>query len=340
MRKLHRGFTLMEVLLSLALAAVVAGLIGGLVQMYLINQDRGQDNVKQAQLARSILNMIAEDIRTTVRFQQFDTSGMQSLLGGGGSAGGGGAGSNAGGGGAPASSAPSAPSSSDMSASSTELAPLPPGIYGTETSIEIDVSRLPRPDEYFPLLADVSTGAMGDMPSDIRTVSYYVQSPGTTGVQDPLAPLLLQASQDSSGASIANGGLVRRSLDRAVTQYAYEIGTSDQLLRTGQLIAPEVVAISFEYFDGTTWQVQWDSSQQSLPMVVKISIALQRESFARSNPYTQGGSIASLTSDLLQEYGIDVFSVNTIIPGAQLLVAPTGATGSGSTDNGMGAMGL
>jgi hypothetical protein len=51
-------------------------------------------------------------------------------------------------------------------------------------------------------------------------------------------------------------------------------------------------------------------------------------------------AMSALTSDMLQEFGIDLYSVNTIIPGAQLLAAPQGMSSSGSSDNGMGAMGL
>ncbi|MEI7462653.1 MAG: prepilin-type N-terminal cleavage/methylation domain-containing protein, partial [Pirellula sp.] len=87
----RRAFTLLELILSLALAAVVAGLMGSLVQIFLVNQERGQDSVRQAQLARAVLNMIAEDIRTTVRYQPFDVSGLQQLLSSGSGGGGGGA---------------------------------------------------------------------------------------------------------------------------------------------------------------------------------------------------------------------------------------------------------
>ena len=58
MRIRRQAFTLLELILSLALTVAVVALIGGLVQMFLINQERGQDNVRQAQLARAILNMI------------------------------------------------------------------------------------------------------------------------------------------------------------------------------------------------------------------------------------------------------------------------------------------
>ena len=365
-QRARRGFTLLELILSLALTAVITGIIGTLIQNYLTNQETGRDSIRQAQMARAILNMIAEDVRTTVRYQAFDTSGLQQLLssdsgsgasggGGGGGASGGGAslsgGSSSGGatGGSTTSGATSgaasggATSSGGDSSSSTEsttVAPLPPGIYGSNTSIEIDVSRLPRPDEYYPKQGNTSTGTLGDMPSDVKTVGYYVQSPRTDGVQDSLGQLSQEAALNSGVTAPPNGGLVRRSVDRAVTQYAYEIGQSDQLTRTGELIASEVLAIEFQYFDGATWQTQWDGSTQGLPQVVKITIAMQRESKAKSNPLDPGFAISSISTSMMQEYGLEVFSTNTIIPGAQLLVAPQGTAASGSEDSGMSSVGL
>ena len=359
------AFTLLELILSLALTAVVAGLMGSLIQLYLVNQETGRDSVRQAQMARAILNMIAEDVRTTVRYQKFDTSGLVQLLStdtgssgggasGGGAPSGGASGGGASGGGAPSGGASSGGASSGgasgggasgggASGASTSTAPvaLPPGIYGSSTSIEIDVSRLPRPDEYYPKMGNTSTGTLGDMPSDVKTVGYYVQSPRSDGVQDSLGQLSQEAaSLTSAPVASPNGGLVRRSVDRAVTQYAYEIAQSSQLLRTGELIAPEVLALEFQYFDGATWQTQWDGSQQGLPHVVKITIAMQRDSLSKSKPLDPGIAISSITTSMRQEYGIEVYSTNTIIPGAQLLVAPEGTTASGSTNNGMSSVGL
>ena len=358
------GFTLLELILSLALTAVIAGIIGSLIQLYLTNQETGRDSVRQAQMARAILNMIAEDVRTTVRYQAFDTSGLQELLssdsgsgasGGGGGSGGGApssGGSSSGGGatggastggttsGAASGSASSSAGAESASTETTATATLPPGIYGSNTSIEIDVSRLPRPDEYYPKQGDTSTGAMGDMPSDVKTVAYYVQSPRSDGVQDSLGQLSQEAVVNSGVAATPNGGLVRRSVDRAVTQYAYEIGQSSQLMRTGELIASEVLAIEFQYFDGATWQTQWDGSTQGLPHVVKITIAMQRDGKAKTNPLDPGFAISSISTSMTQEYGLEVYSTNTIIPGAQLLVAPQGTTASGSADSGMSSVGL
>lgn len=347
MQRPHRsGFTLLELILSLMLTAVVAGLVGSLVQLYLINQNTGREQVKQAQLARAILNMISEDIRTTVRYQPFDASGLSEILSGGqgaGAQGGGGANTapmgaaptgQSGGGAAPSPFGTAAPTSGSPtgSAGATTVAALPPGIYGSESSIEIDISKLPRPDEYYATEGDLSTGTLGDMPSDIKTVNYYVQAPRPDGVQDPLGGLtVLGAGVETTSAG--PGGLVRRSLDRAITQYAYEQASTDSLLRTGELVATEVVSIEFQYFDGTMWQLQWDSSVQGLPKVIKITIALQRESKARTNPMEPGTLMSSITPETMREFGIDVYSVNAIIPGAHLLSAPQ-ASGSGTSSMG------
>ena len=345
------GFTLVEVLLSLALTAVVAGIIGGLVQVYLTNQNIGRDRVKQTQLARALLNMIADDIRTVVRNQSFDTAGLSELLSGGQQSGGGAAtgasGTAAGASGAATGAMPAAGgsasagtganSSTSSEASTPTVAALPPGIYGTSTSIEIDISRLPRPDEYVPMEQDVVNGTVADMPSDIKTVAYFVQSKRTDGVRDPLATEV-DIRAKSISADGAAGGLVRRSLDRAITLFAYEQGTTDSLQRTGELLAPEVVAIEFEYFDGQLWQSEWDSSVQGLPLVVRITLAMQLESKRQIDPVDPGQSISSLTSGSLAESGIEIYTTTTLIPGSMLLAKPQADAAAG--DSGMGSLGL
>ncbi|MFN6400795.1 MAG: hypothetical protein ACK449_12955 [Planctomycetota bacterium] len=384
-RNLPEGFTLLELLLALGLTAVVSILIGGLVQLFLVNETRGRDTVRQAQMARAILNMIAEDIRTTVRYYPYDTSGLDQMLGSamnnatggalgaltgaaGGGAAGGGAASGGAAGGAGSAGNPSAGGSAGgagatggglsgsaigsmagggaggqmtagASATGSPTA-IPPGIFGAASSIEIDVSRLPRPDEYVIQLGNINTGSLGDMPSDIKTVGYYVQAPRSDGVQDPLASLTSQIATATSSSSGLSGGLVRRSLDRAVTQYAYEVGNSDQLMRTGEIIAPEVLGIDFAYFGPEGWRTDWDSSTLGLPSVVKVTIAMQRESSARTNPMAPGISLSMLNASMMQEYGIELYSMNILIPGAALLPGPASSTTGGTSSNGMSSLGL
>ncbi len=70
--------------------------------------------------------------------------------------------------------------------------------------------------------------------------------------------------------------MVRRELDRAVSQYANEQGRMEQLNQQGELIAPEVVGLQFRYFDGSQWLEFWDSQQiQGLPLAVEVTVAIQ-----------------------------------------------------------------
>ncbi|MCA9269353.1 MAG: hypothetical protein KDA41_12820, partial [Planctomycetales bacterium] len=95
----------------------------------------------------------------------------------------------------------------------------------------------------------------------VKTVAYYlVPAGGRSG-----------DSFDAAGA----GGLVRRSLDRAATQWAVDNGDTSRLEGAAQLLAPEVVAIEFRYWDGAQWQTEWDTQANGgLPLAVEVAIAI------------------------------------------------------------------
>ena len=68
-RKLHRpAFTLLEVLLAMALTALVLVVIAMALDLHLRAVDAGRVEVEQAQLARAILHRMADDIRGAVPY--------------------------------------------------------------------------------------------------------------------------------------------------------------------------------------------------------------------------------------------------------------------------------
>lgn len=336
------AFTLIELMLSLALIVVATALVGSLMQMFSRNFATRGDDIRREQLARALLSQVADDIRSVVLPQEYDSSVLEQLLG----ASGGASPSNA----ATATSATSSlassagsSSTSDSSSttasagggdlSTTVTTSLPPGIYGDQYSLIVDVSRIPRPDEYIMQTASVSDHFIADVPGDMKTVTYFVQSPTNLGVDDTLA----QFGTTNSSANGQASGLVRRQLDRAVTAYAEEMGNTQRLQRTGDLLAPEVISLEFAYFDGVDWLTEWDSSTQSLPWLVEITLAMQTATASESTPFTPGISIKQLPYADRKAYGIEVYQLVVAIPGAQLHTVDTASADQAA---GMESMGL
>jgi len=138
-----------------------------------------------------------------------------------------------------------------------------PGLFGNANELLIDVSRVPRLDQF-------NTSTKGNNNAivlcDMRTVAYYV-------VQDDVF-LALGANYDWS----TSRGLVRREMDRAAAIFASQHGKISDTDNNLQPFAPEVEAIVFRYFDGSQWLKEWDSvAQNGLPPAVEINLAITRQ---------------------------------------------------------------
>lgn len=264
-----RGFTLLEVLLTLSMSVVLMILIGGAIQFYARDMNVRDMDVRQVQLAAALLQMIEDDLRATLHTEPIDTSGLELLLTS--------VGGQAGAGGGEDLSAAGIDSDLDDLMLDEALQPdllsgaavlETPGLIGNQFQIQLDLSRLPRLEEYIAFL-DETVSDIDDVPSDLKTVTYYVQGADTiAGVQDTLSTL------EDEGAE-SGGGLVRRSLDRASTVYATTGGNLSLLTQTGELLAPEVVGIEFAYWDGYQWQIEWSSDEMGeLPLAVQVQISM------------------------------------------------------------------
>jgi len=261
------GFTLIEVVLALALASLVLYTVTLTVSLHLRVVDAGRTDVEEAVFARALLKQIADDLRGAVRYDpsavdnaafdsgvsSTDTDNEQS------------------------GDFPEQPrleddfgveedteegteSTQDFSQSTAPASV--PGISGNDLQIQIDVARLPRPDQSQNASGDDDETAVADLLSDVKTVAYYVVTPGTV----------------TAGAGLeTRSGLIRRELDRAVTSYAADSGGLLGVELSLEPIAPEVKAIGFRYFDGLEWVDSWDTEDQGgLPPAVAVSIAIGR----------------------------------------------------------------
>jgi len=274
----RRGLTLLELILALSLSILVVYAIGMAIHLNLRVLEARRSGIEKAQLARAILQLVANDLRSAVQYETLDFSSVNDLAGAeamealgdaedlleGGSL--------------------EEISEEDLSEEEEPLtstggevvSSTTPGLIGYQYELHVDVSRLPRPDQYDAALTSSSlsssTGFVAtDIPSDVKTVSYYLQNPDQTAAT---------GGQLAEGATemLTGTGLIRRELDRAVTSYAMEMGDMTWLQQSGKVVAPEVVHIEFLYFDGVEWLTEWDSEAlQSLPLAVDIRMILQMD---------------------------------------------------------------
>lgn len=305
----RQGFSLLEVLLALAISVMLIAAISWAVHMYLHNLNKQQARLERAQVARGVIQMVSNDLRAAIQYKPSDVSGLQELMSsqsaagliaglsqeqqdqlgdagidpgslnsgsdgsgttggdttggsgtGSGSGAGGGIGGGSGTGGTGGMGAGGGTGAGGMSGGAVNPAnnasaatpPERPGLYGTSTQIVIDISRLPRVDQYNPLVAS-SGSEMNALPSDIKTIGYFVAQQGSGNAED--------------------GGLYRRSMDRAVATFSMNNGGS--LDGANQLIAPEVIQLQFRYFDGEGWVDEWNSDEMGgFPSAVEFTIVI------------------------------------------------------------------
>ena len=288
-RKLsQKGFTLLELILALSMSVVLMVLIGGAIQFYARDMNVRDMDIRQTQLAASILQMIEDDLRATLHPQPVDTSALEELLAV--TAGGDSPGDDPSGGQDLSSVGIDSLvddevltddllAGTDLSSGVSVLTT--PGLVGNQSQIQLDVSQLPRLEEYVALL-DTNTADLDDIPSDIKTIAYFVQAPDTLGgVEDTLETATAELGLESN---LNSGGLVRRSLDRAATVEAANTGSIALLNQTGDLLAPEVIGIEFSYWDGVTWQLEWSSdSYEELPLAISVTLTLKPDQAADSD---------------------------------------------------------
>ncbi|MDB2686791.1 type II secretion system protein GspJ [Mariniblastus sp.] len=273
------GYTLLELLLSLALSVLVIGVIGFAIQLYLISLSQQQSRIERKQIARGIIQMISNDLRAGVQYKAADYGDLENLVQTQALALSAGIDelreieANAG--------IVSDESSDPIPEIDTdpiideEAASFRPALYGSSNVIALDVSRLPRLDEYNSIVA--GEDSEHQTPSDVKTLSYFYSN----------------ASTNSDGVqftSVAPGGLYRRQLDRAVAAYSGDSGLVSSPDEYSDLVASEVAEINFRYFDGDSWLSQWDSEElQGFPPAIEVTIVIDPTRSTSGQDYLYSG---------------------------------------------------
>ncbi len=295
------GFTLVEVMLTTVLAAVLLVALWSLLSMYSKAFEGGHARTEQSQLARALLELVSTDLQSvlvapppapSVVPAAVPNGAVESLTA---------SLSNrlplTFDGGIDAPQGHGADVASHSSSGSVATSSLrPAGLFGTSTFLQLDVlqpAMLPavRTSEEF-IAADPDAPPRAD---ELKTVTYAFEE-----YRDPANP-----------TAAAETRLVRRELNWAQAHPARDRETERTLVETpsrqfgapaassefdpasqpaavapapGSLepgefeetSVPEVLAFELRYFDGTLWSAEWDSvSRQGLPAAIEVSLRLR-----------------------------------------------------------------
>ena len=105
-------------------------------------------------------------------------------------------------------------------------------------------------------------------------MTYYVLS-GDTATSASGMTATGQDILTSTDPDIVQRGLVRRQLDRAVSQYALANGLISGTDEVGEVVAAEVASIEFQYFDGIEWRYEWDTEVEgALPVAIEVVLLM------------------------------------------------------------------
>lgn len=284
--KSRSAYTLLELILALGISVLVVVAIASSIYTCVSNLTEYQKEIEQRQVARNVISMITSDLRAALQYKPADVTGLQDLAVSqamvAGITGGGvdeetianEAGENGG------SDTSQADTGSEEEAMDPEdCVSCRPTMIGTERVLMIDISRLPRIDEYNPMVAMRKDP---QLPSDVKGVTYFIAKPSGTNTRS-------NASMYDDEYE-ALGGLYRRQIDRAVASYSGETDAVSAVDNFTELIAPEIVEIAYRYFDGSDWTSVWDSVEQDgFPTAIEVAVVVDPQRIGQGADYSYPG---------------------------------------------------
>ncbi len=245
------GYTLLEVLLASAISIMLLGALYVAFDLTLRQTDAGREAVAKGDLSRAIVNRMTIDFTGCIGPMQAKS-----------------------GGGVPATTTatatPTAPTAtvaaSAIAVADTSALTLPEGtaaadvpfqggLVGNDKQITLFVSRVPTA-LVNPELAMAVAASAKTLPPDLRRVTYYLSS---------------------------SGGLCRQEKPYVTADGVRNSTDPDRTQEADDLISDEVLDMTIEYFDGSSWQTEWTGSdltddEQSVkgpPRAIRMTLVIQ-----------------------------------------------------------------
>lgn len=259
------GFTLLELLIASALAATLLVGLWTMFSVYSSLFESGFTRVELSQAARALVQQLSDDLHHAI---QDPLPGVPQRTAG-------------------------------------ETAVRRFGLLGSADRLRIDVLQ---PTAELPNLAPVSDTEgivrerAGPRIPELRTVYYEFRDPAAERPEEPTSDSFAAAGEAEQGGRPRVPGLVRRELDFEVPPAESDnagrtfvgrsdlasggseadqgrppewIDLSEYFAEGSDIWLPEVVGLSFRYFDGQSWSSSWNSlDRKSLPVAVEVTLQL------------------------------------------------------------------
>ena len=255
-RRTRRGYTLLEVLLASVVAVVLLGALYAALEVTLVRMDVNRNVIVANDLSRAVFNRLNADLSNALgplppKSGGDGTTGSASATASTTSATSATSGSTAASSPSPDTSGTAATAAGSLASPGVDI-PFGAGVVGTDKQLSLFLSRLPA------ALTDLDVINATDvaLPSDLRKVTYYLAT---------------------------DGGLARQEQPWVTADGVWNATDPDRANEAAEVIAPEVLDATFEYYDGGTWQSSWDGSLTAIdgtsltgpPRAIRVTLVLQ-----------------------------------------------------------------
>jgi len=252
------GFTLIEVLVSVALALLLLTAVYAAIDLHWRYENAGQLELQRGQVARAVYSRLSIDIRS-VQFTPPDPEEAE------------------------------LEDDEDIEADAEEaldevdadvlLQFESLGITGTSTRLTLHVNK-PVPPRAFILTGSDDEEDILLLESEQRSVTWFLADLGGDELEGQAAarfsedPAMIAAGLISDNSALDGPlGLARSEVDRLNDSVDLPVEDDGSLADAAEFLAPEVDSLSFRYFDGVDWQDEWDSQAQgAIPTAIEIVI--------------------------------------------------------------------
>lgn len=278
-KKIPKGFTLLELLISIGLTAILMVALFSAMNIYFRLQVDSHEEISRQQVSRALLRQITRDIQSVVFIKEkaTDDSSTSTSSTSSSSTGSGQTGGTGQTGGSSMSGGTGSTSNADDSGTTAAMLTYTNGLVGTANDLLLYVSI---PDKSLSYVDAQSLTSTDERTGDLMIVRYLVADTAGGGLSGSIAKKL-------GGSRTGPIGLVRITADLFGMSSAVQLGKEEEFTSVDAVEAKEVSKIAFQYYDGTQWQETWDSTElKALPKAIEIVITLQQPDISENQSST------------------------------------------------------